>query len=166
MLSNKTVKELRELAKERDILNYSRMTKETLVNALTCGRKKRSKSRRRPRSPARQMSRSPARRSPVPEVRRSRIPIRRRPSPIVRNPSPIVYSGSPIVYSGSPTVYRTVSQQPGVRNPSLSVYRTASEADCMNWSKERLRAEMSKTGVSRYKPISQICSEIDSALLQ
>jgi Rho termination factor, N-terminal domain len=159
MLSNKTVKELRELAKERDILNYSRMTKEALVNALTCGRKKRSKSRRRPRSPARQMSRSPARRSPVPEVRRSRIPIRRRPSPIVRNPSPIVYSGSP-------TVYRTVSQQPGVRNPSLSVYRTASEADCMNWSKERLRAEMSKTGVSRYKPISQICSEIDSALLQ
>lgn len=158
MLSNKTVKELRELAKERDILNYSRMTKEALVNALTCGRKKRSKSRRRPRSPARQMSRSPARRSPVPEVRRSRIPIRRRPSPIVRNPSPIVYSGSP-------TVYRTVSQQPGVRNPSLSVYRTASEADCMNWSKERLRAEMSKTGVSRYKPISQICSEIDSALL-
>jgi hypothetical protein len=157
MLSNKTVKELRELAKERDILNYSRMTKEALVNALTCGRKKRSKSRRRPRSPARQMSRSPARRSPVPEVRRSRIPIRRRPSPIVRNPSPIVYSGSP-------TVYRTVSQQPGVSNPSLSVYRTASEADCMNWSKERLRAEMSKTGVSRYKPISQICSEIDSAL--
>jgi hypothetical protein len=151
MLSNKTVKELRELAKERDILNYSRMTKEALVNALTCGRKKRSKSRRRPRSPARQRSRSP-----VPEVRRSRIPIRRRPSPM-RNPSPIVYSGSP-------TVYRTVSQQPGVMNPSLSVYRTASEADCMNWSKERLRAEMSKTGVSRYKPISQICSEIDSAL--
>jgi hypothetical protein len=84
----------------------------------------------------------------------------------MKNPSPIVYSGTPIVYSGSPTVYRTVSQQPGVRNPSLSVYRTASEADCMNWSKERLRAEMSKTGVSRYKPISQICSEIDSALLQ
>jgi|SRR5579864_9255367 len=170
MLSDLTVKKLRDIARAEGISRYSRMTRVELVNAILKLNPPKAKSpvrirKRKAKSPVRKTSPMKAK-SPV----RKTSPMKAK-SP-VRKTSPVRYAEMyhpkyypEVVYL--PERLPTPQRRSPPRPPSIPLEYVTAESKydtCMGWSDSERNDRVATANINLLKSNSQLCTEYEDSL--